>query len=364
MMTDMTDPFLLDTYDYVLPPELIAEYPVYPRDAARLLVCDGNAYTHKTFADLDTYLDAGDVLVVNASKVIPARLFGVRPKRVTADGRNDHAPDVSVEILLHQTRGNFTEWTAFARPAKRLKPGDRIVFSDGFEAEMIAREDDQVIVRFPYTPEQVEALLEQHGHVPLPPYIDRADDNTDRREYQTVYAEQAGSIAAPTAGLHFTDALLDRLRAKGVQIVTVTLHVGAGTFLPVTVDDIRSHKMHSEWGQVSEEAAAIIREAQQSGKRITAVGTTATRLLETAARDNDGVIGPWVGDTDIFITPGFQFRVVDQLVTNFHLPKSTLMMLVSAFLGGTQHTQALYATAIAQRYRFYSYGDACLLTGR
>lgn len=360
----MTDPFSLDAYDYVLPPELIAEYPVSPRDAARLLVSDGTAFAHKTFADLDQYMQPGDVLVVNASKVIPARLLGVRPKRVTQDGRNDHAPDVNIEILLHRPRGDFREWTAFARPAKRLKPGDRIVFAPDFEAEMTGREADQVILRFPYASDAVEALLERYGHVPLPPYIDRADEKADRSEYQTVYADKAGSVAAPTAGLHFTDALLDRLRAKGVAIVSVTLHVGAGTFLPVTVDDIRAHKMHSEWGQVTAEAASVIRAARLRGNAVTAVGTTATRLLETAARDNNGVIGPWVGDTDIFITPGFEFRVIDRLITNFHLPKSTLMMLVSAFLGGIEQARALYAEAIARRYRFYSYGDACLLTRR
>jgi S-adenosylmethionine:tRNA ribosyltransferase-isomerase len=216
-------------------------------------------------------------------------------------------------------------------------------------------------LKFPYTAQEVERLLEKYGHMPLPPYIDRADDITDKTEYQTVYAKQAGSVAAPTAGLHFTDELLQAIKAKGVHVVEVMLHVGAGTFLPVTVDDIRQHKMHSEWGQVTQETADVIHQAKESGHRIFAVGTTATRLLESAVRET-GTITAWEGSTDIFITPGFTFRVVDALITNFHLPKSTLLMLVAAFLGSVESAQQLYAQAIVKRYRFYSYGDACLLT--
>jgi S-adenosylmethionine:tRNA ribosyltransferase-isomerase len=355
----MTDIYDLKSYDYMLPPEQIATHPVHPRDAAKLLVWKDGCIEHKIFSDLVDLLSSGDLIVANASKVIPARLFGTRPPRDAT------APAITVEILLHRPRGNFSEWSAFAKPAKRLKQGDVIQIADGFSAEVMGRDDDQVILHFPYPPEQVEALLEQHGHIPLPPYIERADDETDRTEYQTVYADQAGSIAAPTAGLHFTDELLEKLQAKEIGLATVTLHVGAGTFLPVTVDDIRKHKMHSEWGQVDDATAARIREVQEKGGKIIAVGTTATRLLETAARDT-GQIQAWQGDTDIFITPGFQFNVVDRLITNFHLPKSTLLMLVSAFMGdkdtGIDRMQDLYAQAIKENYRFYSYGDACLLT--
>lgn len=353
----MTDIHSLNTYDFTLPPERIATHPVTPRDAAKMLVWENGEIQHRIFSDLVDLLNPGDLLVVNSSKVIPARLFGMRPSR---DGV---APDVKIEILLHRPRGNFAEWTAFARPAKRLKQGDSIIFADDFKAEVLGRDDDQVILHFPYAPESVEALLEKYGHVPLPPYIEREDDETDRTEYQTVYADKAGSVAAPTAGLHFTDTLMDRLRAKRIGIAYVTLHVGAGTFLPVMVDDIRQHKMHSEWGQVTAETAGQIREVQEKGGKIVAVGTTATRLLETAARET-GKIQAWQGDTDIFITPGFRFNVVDRLITNFHLPKSTLLMLVSAVMGGVAPMQDLYATAIENQYRFYSYGDACLLTRR
>lgn len=358
------DIFDLNSYDYTLPQGMIATHPASPRDAAKLLVWNASSsseavgqtkFQHKIFRDLVDYFDAGDVLVVNSSRVIPARLFAVRPARDT------QSPPVGIEILLHRPRGDFSQWTAFAKPAKRLRPGDILQIAEDFRAEIQGRDEDQVLLRFPYPPEQVEKLLQQHGHVPLPPYIERADDETDRSEYQTVYADTAGSIAAPTAGLHFTEELLDQLRAKGVIVTEVTLHVGAGTFLPVTVDDIRHHKMHAEWGQVTPETATIIQKARQSGKKITAVGTTATRLLETAAR-RTGIIEAWQGDTDIFITPGFEFHVVDQLITNFHLPKSTLLMLVSAFMGGIDAMQDLYATAIKNQYRFYSYGDACLLT--
>lgn len=347
----------LDTYDYHLPNELIATHPVSPRDAARLLVWQDGTAQHKVFTDLIDYLNPGDVLVVNNSKVIPARLRGIRPAR---DARNG---DVAVEILLHQPRESFASWTAFAKPAKRMKAGDVIHFADGVTALVKGREEAQVLIDFQMPADQVEAFLDAHGDVPLPPYIQRATDVSDKKEYQTVYVDQtaAGSVAAPTAGLHFTLELLDKLRAKGVKIVEVTLHVGAGTFLPVTVDDIRQHKMHAEWGVITPQAAQIITDAKNAGHTVFAVGTTATRLLETAASQPHG-FAAWQGSTDIFITPGFQFRVVDRLITNFHLPKSTLLMLVSAFMGGVDDMQRLYAAAIAEKYRFYSYGDACLLT--
>lgn len=348
-MTNIHD---LKTYHYELPPELIATHPVSPRDAAKLLVWPEKR--DAIFYDLIDYLNPGDVLVVNSSKVIPARLFGIRPKRDATTN------DVEVEFLLHQPRGDFATWAAFAKPAKRLKQGDIVTFGNA-TAEILGREDDQVLLRFNMAADAVEKFLEENGHVPLPPYIVRPDDASDKREYQTVYADQAGSVAAPTAGLHFTDALLQKIKNKGVHIAEVTLHVGAGTFLPVMVDDVRQHKMHAEWGRVTQDVAETIKAAKARGNKITAVGTTATRLLETASRKT-GEIEGWEGSTDIFITPGFAFKTVDRLVTNFHLPKSTLLMLVSAFLGSVDEARALYAYAIAGNYRFYSYGDACLLT--
>lgn len=349
-MTDIHD---INTYDYRLPHELIAAYPAMPRDAARLLVWP--ARQHEAFSDLIDYMKSGDVLVLNSSKVIPARIFGIRPKR------DETAPDVNVEFLLHKPQGDFTTWTVFAKPAKRLKENDTILFVGDMTATVMGREDDQVMLRFNCKPDEVEMFLQTHGHMPLPPYIHRRDEPEDKEEYQTVYAKTVGSVAAPTAGLHFTEELLQKLKAKGVTIVEVTLHVGAGTFLSVTVDDIREHKMHAEWGRISADTANIISNAQKSGKKIFAVGTTATRLLETAARET-GKIAAWEGDTDIFITPGFKFNVVDRLITNFHLPKSTLLMLVAAFVGPVEEAQAIYAFAIENEYRFYSYGDACLLT--
>jgi S-adenosylmethionine:tRNA ribosyltransferase-isomerase len=353
----MTDIYNLDSYDYQLPRDRIATHPTSPRDAAKLLVWDHSEAEHKIFAELIDYLDEGDVLVVNNSSVIPARLHGIRP------ARDANSPPVAVEILLHKPMEDFSSWLVFARPAKRLRAGDIIQFPENVTAEITGRSDEQVTLKFNLQPEEIFTFLQAHGEIPLPPYIERAADVTDADEYQTVYADQdaKGSVAAPTAGLHFTDDLLAKLIAKKIVIAEVTLHVGAGTFLSVMTDDIRQHKMHAEWGSVSAASAAIIQNAKDKGHKITAVGTTATRLLETAARDT-GYIAPWQGETDIFITPGFEFKIVDRLVTNFHLPKSTLLMLVSAFMGGVDEMQALYRAAIAENYRFYSYGDACLLT--
>jgi S-adenosylmethionine:tRNA ribosyltransferase-isomerase len=347
--------YTLDTYDYSLPNELIATHPVTPRDAARLYVWPENH--HKHFYDLADYLQEGDVLVINNSKVIPARLRGIRR------GREQGHPDVSIEILLHKPWQDFSKWIAFAKPTKRLREGDRIEFDKNVTAKIIGRDESQIIIEFNLPADSIENFLEEQGDIPLPPYIDRPTDAADKTEYQTVYVDEknAGSVAAPTAGLHFTNELLDRLTHKGIVIVPVTLHVGAGTFLPVMVDDIRQHKMHSEWGSVSQEAVKAIQKAKANGKSVVAVGTTATRLLETAAQ-GDGTIKAWQGDTAIFITPGFKFQIVDRLVTNFHLPKSTLLMLVSAFMGDVNTMQRLYKTVMDHKYRFYSYGDACLLT--
>lgn len=349
------NPYLIENYDYSLPKEQIATHPVSPRDAARLLMWPQLA--HKHFYDLVDELNAGDLLVVNNSKVIPARLRGVRP------ARDATSPSVDIELLLLRPQGDFTTWRAFAKPARRLKENDIIQFKNNVIATVMKRDGAEVVVQFNLPSQDVENFLDEQGDVPLPPYIERATDQSDKTEYQTVYVDNnaAGSVAAPTAGLHFTDLLLDKLRAKGIIIVEVTLHVGAGTFLPVTVDDVREHKMHSEWGVITEQAAKQISAARLKGHKIIAVGTTATRLLETAATQEGG-FGPWQGETDIFITPGFEFKIVDRLITNFHLPKSTLLMLVSAFMGSIDAMQELYTDAIAQNYRFYSYGDACLLT--
>lgn len=356
----MTDIHHLDSYDYDLPQGMIATHPASPRDAAKLLVWGNSNPEHRAFRDVIDYLESGDVLVVNNSTVIPARLRGIRPARPSRDNSSTAVP---IELLLHQPMGNFAEWRVFAKPAKRLKTDDIIQFENGVTATVTGRIEEQVTLRFNLSPAEVHAFLNEQGEVPLPPYIERVADKSDVTEYQTVYADEnaPGSVAAPTAGLHFTDELLEAIKAKGVTICEVTLHVGAGTFLSVMTDDIRQHKMHAEWGQVSEETAAIIRTAKENGHRIITVGTTATRLVETAARET-GTIQAWEGETDIFITPGFRFNVVDKLITNFHLPKSTLLMLVSALMGGVPEMQALYREAIANNYRFYSYGDACLLT--
>lgn len=353
----MTDIYDLNAYDYELPRTRIATHPAFPRDAAKLLVWNDGNPDHRVFNELMDYMNPGDVLVVNNSRVIPSRLHGVRPPR------DETSPPVNVEILLHQPIQDFSEWRVFARPAKRLKTGDVIEFPGGVTASVTGRAEEQVTIAFNLPAEAVSDFLDAHGEVPLPPYIERQADASDKNEYQNVYADEnaPGSVAAPTAGLHFTEELLAKIRAKGVTICEVTLHVGAGTFLSVMTDDIRQHKMHAEWGEVSADVAKVIEKAKASGNRIFAVGTTATRLLETAARET-GRVRAWTGNTDIFITPGFEFMAVDVLITNFHLPKSTLLMLVSAFMGSVKAMQALYAEAIAGDHRFYSYGDACLLT--
>lgn len=334
-------------FDFLLPSELIADKPVSPRDAARLLVVDDTLYDKK-IADLPQFLKAGDVMVFNDTKVIPARLFAKRG-------------DSKVEILLHKKIG-AGRWQCFAKPAKRLRAEDMLVFAEDFKAvvkEKLA--DGQVIIDFPYEENNFWQKLEQYGKMPLPPYIERSRmaDNSDKDNYQTVYARNIGSVAAPTAGLHFTEELLKKIDAVGVKRVHVTLHVGGGTFLPVKVEDTNEHVMHSEYAVVGKEAAAIINDARRNGGRIIAVGTTGVRTLESAA-DESGEVREFAGDTDIFITPGYKFRVVDVMLTNFHLPKSTLFMLVSAFCGLEKMKQA-YSHAIEQKYRFYSYGDACLL---
>ncbi len=344
----------LSDFDFELPEQLIATRPAVPRSAARLLVAEGDAITDAHVRDLPDWLRPGDRLVLNDTKVIPARLSGERP-RSGAQGETR----ARIEVTLLEPRADGT-WAALLKPLKKIRTGEQIVFSAGLSATLEAVEDGQGHVRFNLAGEDFDAALAQAGAMPLPPYIaaKRPADERDKTDYQTVWARRSGAVAAPTASLHFDADLLDRLRVKGVEVTYVTLHVGAGTFLPVKVEDVTTHRMHAEWGQVSAEAAAEIAATKAAGGRVIPVGTTALRLIETAARG--GEIRPWEGETDIFIYPGFPFRVTDALMTNFHLPKSTLMMLVSALMG-QERIRRIYDHAVAERYRFFSYGDASLL---
>ncbi|MBF0093785.1 MAG: tRNA preQ1(34) S-adenosylmethionine ribosyltransferase-isomerase QueA [Alphaproteobacteria bacterium] len=336
----------VDAFDFDLPRRLIAMRPSAPRDAARLLDLTGEEVRDRIVRDLPELLAPGDVLVVNDTRVIPARLKGRRGS-------------AAVEVTLHREDVPGT-WRAFARPARKLLPGDRIDFSPDFSAGVVERgEGGEVTLRFDRSGAELSAALAVHGHMPLPPYIKRSDDGSDRDDYQTVFAVADGAVAAPTAGLHFTPELTEALDRRGVDRVAVTLHVGAGTFLPVKVEDTRDHKMHAERGHISADAAERINRARRAGGRVVAVGTTSLRLLESAALP-DGRLVPFHGDTDIFIVPGHRFRIVDLLLTNFHLPRSTLFMLVCAFAGAGR-MKAAYAQAIEREYRFYSYGDGCLL---
>jgi len=334
-----------DAFDFDLPKELIAQEPATPRDSARLLHI-GEDLVDLSVRDLPKLINPRDVLVVNNTKVIPARLRGRRG-------------EASIEITLHKRNGDET-WCAFARPAKRLREGDIIEFASNFSAAVVEKRDSgEIVVGF--SGQEVFSGLAENGFMPLPPYIGRKEGvrETDHQDYQTVYAAKAGAVAAPTAGLHFTDSLLSEIKNVGIDIVELTLHVGAGTFLPVKVEDTDEHKMHSEWGRLDETAVQRIMKARHAGGKVMACGTTALRLLESAA-PAVGELAPFEGDTDIFITPGYKFRIVDRLMTNFHLPCSTLFMLVSAF-SGLGRMKAAYAHAVNSKYRFYSYGDACLL---
>ena len=338
-------------FDFDLPDERIALRPHEPKDMSRMLVVQENGQMDdKRMIDLVDYFTADDVIVFNNTKVIPAQLYGM-------------CRGFDVECNLHKRLGPV-EWVAFARKVKRLRVGDTIEFGDVLRAFVLnIRSDDigEITLRFDVAPGQLEARLHQVGLMPLPPYIaaKRDIDEQDSTDYQTIFASKSGAVAAPTASLHFTQRLLDKLESKGVQQAQITLHVGAGTFLPVKVDDTSGHKMHAEWGEITEEAAEKINEARYKGGRVIAVGTTALRLLESAA-GRYGDLNAWSGDTDIFITPGYEFKIVDMLVTNFHLPKSTLFMLVSAFAGLDRMKKA-YEHAIDDGYRFYSYGDGSLL---
>ncbi|TQS73111.1 tRNA preQ1(34) S-adenosylmethionine ribosyltransferase-isomerase QueA [Rhodobacteraceae bacterium] len=348
----------LSDFDFDLPETLIATRPAHPRDAAKLLVAQG-ATTGAPIRDLQVrdlvdLFRPGDRLVLNNTKVIPARLSGTRT-RDSAQGR----VSANVEVTLLEPRPDG-QWAALAKPLRKLKTGEMIRFSDALSAQVHTIADGQMVIGFNLQGDDFDAALAEAGAMPLPPYIAalRAPDDRDKADYQTVFARHSGAVAAPTASLHFTRDLLEALHAKGVAFTEVTLHVGAGTFLPVKVDDVKTHKMHAEWGEVSAEAAADIAATKAAGGRVIPVGTTALRLIESAARS--GHIAPFRDTTDIFIYPGFTFRVADALMTNFHLPKSTLMMLVSALMG-PQRIKEIYAHAVEHEYRFFSYGDASLL---
>ena len=343
----MHDKLTTDDFDYELPNELIAHQPAPSRDASRLLVmsrvCD--QLHDGVFTDLVNWLRPGDLMILNDTKVFPARLFA----RKQSGGK--------VEILAERIESN-QRVKAQIKSNRTPAVGSRLVLTENIQIEIVAREDEFFILNF-LTSRPVLEIFQEHGHVPLPPYIQRDDDAEDLTRYQTVYAQHAGAVAAPTAGLHFTEALLEQCRDKGVNIANVTLHVGAGTFKPVKVDDVAEHKMHSEYAHVSEQVCEQIRQTKQAGHRVVAIGTTCVRALESAAVT--GEIQPFMDDTDIFIYPGYQFKVVDALLTNFHLPKSTLLMLISALAGRGRVMQA-YHHAIQQKYRFFSYGDAMFIT--
>lgn len=342
-------------FDFSLPDELIALRPVVQRDRARLLVIHPDGLLeHAHFGDLPAYLRSGDLLVVNDSRVDPVRLAGRRLARDSA------VTEVEVELTLHRRLGPG-RFVALAKPARRLKSGDRLVLARSVTAVVVAREAGDVTLEFDAVGSELDRLLEDQGDMPLPPYIAtrRAPDRQDKADYQTVYADRSGSIAAPTAGLHFTSGLLHRMQSAGIERASLTLHVGLGTFLPVTETDITGHRMHGEMVEITPETASRINAKRAAGGRIVAVGTTVLRSLESAV-DSTGEVHAMSRETDIFITPGHRFRTAQALVTNFHLPRSTLFMLVSAFMG-VEIMQAAYAEAIREKYRFYSYGDACLL---
>jgi S-adenosylmethionine:tRNA ribosyltransferase-isomerase len=349
----------LSDFDFHLPEELIALRPASPRDSARLLVVRGpeGRLEDRSVSDLPALLNAGDILVANDTRVIRAALLGVRPSRgPQAPGQG---ADVEIEVNLN-TRLTAAEWSAFARPGKRLKAGDTIAFAGGLSAEITHKSEAEVHLRFNVSGADLDAAIEAAGAMPIPPYIasKRAADDKDASDYQTYFAREAGSVAAPTAGLHFTPALLERLSREGVRRTQVTLHVNAGTFMPVKTEDVSEHRMHAEQAEISAAAVEAINAARAGGGRCIPIGTTALRTLESAAAG--GALQAFNAPTSIFITPGYRFRVADGLMTNFHLPKSTLFMLVSAMMGLDVMKRA-YAHAVEKGYRFFSYGDACLL---
>jgi len=337
----------VDLFDFELPSDRIALRPARPRDAARLLLVEGTVLSDRGVLELPSILRPGDVLVFNDTRVIPAQLEGRRG-------------EASVGATLHK-REDLRSWWAFVRNAKRVRDGDVIEFGNGVKASAIERDAEGAVLLHFHGDEPVELLLERAGEMPLPPYIagKRATDESDREDYQTMFARESGAVAAPTAALHFTDRLIAALDDRGIKRETLTLHVGAGTFLPVKAEDTAGHRMHSEWGRIEQPTADRLNAARDAGGRLIAVGTTSLRLIESAAGE-DGRIQPFEGDTAIFITPGYRFKAIDGLMTNFHLPRSTLFMLVSALMG-LDTMKTAYAHAIAHHYRFYSYGDGSLL---
>lgn len=337
---------LVSDFDFELPKELIADKPVFPRDSSRLLaVLD--SLSHRNMYNITDFLNSGDVLVCNDTKVIPARLYGKRG-------------DTKIEITLHKNESDGV-WKAFANPAKKLKIRDIFIVADDFTATILAKNEGEITLEFSSKGDVFFEKLNKYGLMPLPPYILRKQgaEKSDMADYQTIYAKNKGAVAAPTAGLHFTKELLQKIDEKGVKRVFTTLHVGAGTFLPVKVSDTKDHKMHCEFGIITQESADLINQARSKGGRVVCVGTTSLRILESVA-DENGNLRAYEGSTDIFITPGYKFKIVDCLLTNFHIPKSTLFMLVCAFAGFDKMKSA-YQYAIKEKYRFYSYGDACFL---
>ena len=344
-------------FDFDLPLDLIAQRPAVPRDSSRLLDAQ-NQLVNRKFYELPDLLKSGDLVVFNNTRLIPALLSGNREREL--DGEVSSLSG-KIKITLHRQKDE-NSWYSFAKPSKKLKKGDRIIFGDEFWAKVEKKLlRGEVLLTFNINSDDFKNKLAQHGSVPLPPYIKRSkgSDVKDSSDYQTLFAKNDGAVASPTAGLHFTEKLLERIKKRGVIMVPVTLHVGGGTFLPVTSKNINDHKMHAEYGEISIKSAEIINNARMNGSRIISIGTTSMRLLESSVTAN-GMVSPFVGETNIFITPGFRFRVVDLLITNFHLPRSTLMMLVSAF-AGSQKIKRVYSHAVEDRYRFYSYGDAVLL---
>ena len=339
----------ISLFDYELSEDLIAQKPCYPRDNSRLLNCIEKVSEDLKFKDLPKILNPGDVLVINNTRVIPSRLFGKRD-------------EVNIEVTLHlKVKRNL--WRAFIKPGRKCKIGEIIIFKNNLKAKLIEKfVQGDVLLEFNKGDQNLLNAVNHQGEMPLPPYIKRKiKSNDDKENYQTIFADLDGAVAAPTAGLHFTGKLINQLQKKGILFAPITLHVGAGTFLPVKVNNIFDHKMHKEWGSVGEVTAEIINDAIANNKRIISVGTTSLRILETIAKTNNGKIKPWSGFTDLFITPGFKFKIVNLLITNFHLPKSTLLMLVSAF-HGRDNIFKKYQYAITQKYRFFSYGDSCIFS--
>ncbi|WP_457644488.1 tRNA preQ1(34) S-adenosylmethionine ribosyltransferase-isomerase QueA [Persephonella sp.] len=333
----------LSDYDYRLPKELIAKYPVEPRDSCRLMVLNRKERTieHRIFRDIGDYLKEGDLLVLNDTKVIPARLIG----------RKETGAKIEIFLLKPVTEN---VWEALIKNIKRLKEGQTVIISEDFRIKLLEKlEEGKAVVQL--IGEDIKSLIEKYGHIPLPPYIEREDEDKDRDYYQTVFAKKEGAVASPTAGLHFTEELLEKLKEKGIKTAFVTLHVGLGTFRPITVEDITKHKMHEEFYQIPEETLDLIRETKERGRSVVAVGTTVVRTLETYAQT-----GNKEGFSDIYIYPPYDFKIIDSMITNFHLPKSTLLLLVSAFAGRDFILEA-YREAVEKKYRFFSYGDAMLI---